>query len=349
MKKIFLLILFPLVGFCALALSLSCSTSTPTAASNFQNPVLTVVSINTPYTDTPTYTPTNIPTATSTPTNTFTPTPFETTVPWTGFSTPEAIAVYNNPTNGGVFVADTGHNQVDKYNFNGTLATAWGEGGKGKGKISFNQPLALAVDSAGYLYVVGGISGIAKYDSFGNSVTQFTNVTFTNPQGLALDTGGNLYVGDTSNNRIVKLDSTGALVAGFGSGGSVTIITAGPVIWAPHGVAVDNNGNVATAASDNNIHVYDPTGAFLTVIPGVSSTAFSNPQGVAFDSGNNLYVADTGYHQVEEFANYALNASPIDIFNGTGTLVSPTGVGVDLNGNIYVTDAGTGKVIQFTP
>ncbi len=81
----------------------------------------------------------------------------------------------------------------------------------------------------------------------------------------------------------------------------------------------------------------------------MNNQAFNNPQGVAFDTGNNLYVADTGYHQVEEFSNSALNGSPIVIFNNGGSLVSPTGVAVDFNGNIYVADSAASKVIQFVP
>jgi sugar lactone lactonase YvrE len=352
MKKFLSILIIFTAGLGGFCLSLSCSQKSPSSPNNLQTAVSIVSSINPTLTFTPTPSPTNTATVTPTSTITATPTPYESLTSWSGFSTPEAVAAYNDPVKGGLFIADTGHDQVVKYNFNGTIATGWGAGGKGKGKIPFNQPLAVAVDGGGNLYVVGGVPGVNKYDSSGNFLIQFTNVTFTNPQGVAVDGGGNIYVSDTQDERIVKLNSNGGLVTSFGSSGALTILSVGtPVPTAPHGLAVDYNNpaNVAVAASDNNIHIYNSVGYPLTTIPTASSVAFDNPRGVAYDTGNNLYVADMGYHQVEEFANYALFASPIVIFNNNGSLVSPTGVAVDSNGNIYVTDAGTGQVIPFTP
>src|SRR5581483_10922193 len=97
MKKFLTLLLFLSAALSVFFTGLSCSTNTPTAANNFQNPVLTVAAINTPYSPTPTQTLTFTPTFTSTFTLTPTTTPFVTETPWAGFSTPEAIAAYNNP------------------------------------------------------------------------------------------------------------------------------------------------------------------------------------------------------------------------------------------------------------
>ena len=46
------------------------------------------------------------------------------------------------------------------------------------------------------------------------------NGKFRYPSGVAVDGGGNLYVADTANNRIQKLDSTGAYLAQWSSVGS---------------------------------------------------------------------------------------------------------------------------------
>jgi sugar lactone lactonase YvrE len=168
---------------------------------------------------------------------------------------------------------------------------------------------------------------------------------------VAVDGSGNIFVSDTANSRIVELDHNGNQGGAFGAGsGVVTLVAVSPATQAsPYGIAIDNNGNIAAAASDNNIHLYLFSGAVITTIPGNVNNAFNNPRGVAFDSGNNLFVADSGYRQVEEFANWGLNQSPIAIFNGSGSLPNPTGVAVDGNGNIYVTDATNNDVVKFLP
>jgi NHL repeat len=345
-KKLFILLMFGFVGVCAMYFNMACTSKSPSAP-GFQTPLQTIVAINPPWTNTPTNTLTFTPTITPTPTNTGTPTPYATNTPWIGFKNPQGIAFYNSANNGGLFVADTGNNQVKKLTVNGIHETNWGA----KGIVEVNSPQGVAVDGNGNLYVVGGISGVNKYNASG-SVTTFTTVTFTHPQGVAVDSNFNVYVSDTTN--IVELNSGGVSIANL----PITAV-GGVTLTAPYGIAVDRNNNVAVAASDNNIHYYSSmSGTVITTIPGypITPPAFNfnysagvSMGGIAFDSGNNLYVADTGYHQAEEFANYGLNFSPIDIFNGNGTLNSPTGVAVDGNGNIYVTDSINDNVVKFIP
>lgn len=341
MKKLFILLTFGLAGVSAMYFNMACTTKSPSAP-NFQSPLQTIVAINPTLTATFTFTPT--PSFTNTPV--ITPTPFATNTPWIGFKNPQGIAFYS----GGLFVADTGNNQVRKFTVNGGHVANWGV----RGIVEVNAPQAVAVDGTGNLYVVGGISGVGKYNVSGSPTTQFTSKTFTNPQGVAVDGSGNIYVSDTTNNAIVELSSAGVSMA------SLPITAVGAVtLVAPYGIAVNSSGTtVAVAASDNNIHLYSSifSGTIITTIPGypVSPPAFNFSVGVsmgglAFDSSNNLYVADTGYHQIEEFAFNGLNSPPTNIFNGINALNSPTGVAVDGNGNIYVTDSINNNVVKFLP
>lgn len=349
LKTLLACLLFGAMGSFALLSNLACNTTTPSSPNNLQSPLQTIAAINPTWSLTPTSTYTFTSTITFTPTNTGTPTPYIANTPWVGFSGPQAVAYYNNNPNGGLFIADTGHNQVKKYSTNGTRLTTWGD----KGIVLVNAPSAVAVDGGGNLYVVGGITGVNRYDGSGNLTNQFNSVAFTNPKGVAVDGSGNIYVSDTTNQAIVKLNAAGVSVA------SLPLTAVGGVTLAsPYGIAVDHNNNVAVAASDNNIHYFSSISpvVLVTTIPGypVTPSAFNFSTGVsmgglAFDSSNDLFVADTGYHQVEEFANYALNQSPINIFNGSGTLNAPTGVAVDGNGNVFVTDTVNNNVVMFLP
>ncbi|HEY5037705.1 MAG TPA: 6-bladed beta-propeller [bacterium] len=335
MKKLLVLLLFTLLGFSAMCFNMSCSANRDPSAPNFQSPIQTIVAINP--TITPTFSFTPLP-PTPTPTITATSTPFVSTV-WGSFSGPSGVCV---DSTGNVYVADTGNNVVKKFTSGNVLITSWGDGGKGKGKISFTTPKSVAVDSTGLLYVVGsGTNCVNKHDALGNFLTQFTSAngtTFAGPQGVAVDSANNVYVSDTGNNRVVKMNSIGVTLTGFGTSGIVTLTVS------PYGLAVDSNFNVAVAASDNTVRFFNSTGTLVTTIPG-----FVGPNDVSFDSGNNLYVADAGNRQIEEFSTLGLTLPPINIFNDGGLLVSPKGIAISGTGTIYVTDAGGTGVFVFAP
>ncbi len=331
MKKTLVFLMVTLPGFIALFLNLSCSTTAPTAATNFQNPVQTVVAANPSLTFTPTFTFTFTQTFTPTGTPTATFTPYAANTPWTGFSAPSGLAVDGG---GNVFVADTGNNLVKKFYPTGLLNPTWGL--SIKGKVSTTHPVAVAVNSASTtVYVVGNsTNSLTVYSGSGVQLAQVTTANsqaFSGPQGVALDGSGNVYVSDTGNQRIVKLSYQGGYLGSFATGVSVL------------GIAVNGSNDVFGAAG-NNVLEFSNSGTVLTTIPG-----FANPTGVALDSGNNLYVADTGNRQVEEFAGTGLLQQPLVIFNNGGQLAAPKGVAVDSSGNIYVSDSGANDVLKFVP
>ena len=85
-------------------------------------------------------------------------------------------------------------------------------------------------------------------------------------------------------------------------------------------------------------------GATLALDPGAQSTIdgnLSNPQGIALDGSGNLYVADSGNHQVVRIPFENQNLNPADQITVGQGLLNPTGVAVDGAGNIYIADAGT--------
>lgn len=362
-KKALFFLMLALPAFVAVLFNLSCSATQPTAATNFQNPVLTVVSINTPFTATFTTTATFTPTVTPTNTPTNTSTPYVTLTPWTGFNHPSGVAV---DVAGNVYVADTGNNKVGKFTPNGFPVAGWGTFGI-KGKVPYTTgPVGVAVDAVSNLYVVGGANQIAKFNANGGPAAFTPAVALLNPQGVAVDGSGNVYISDTGNNRIVQLSSGGSL-AGFtasasGTGllslaapitiGSVTITSAvtlsgiavynGIVYVATQGVGVNGSAYSSILGFDA------ATGTTTTIaLPG-----FVNPSGIAFDPSGNLYVADTGNRQVEEFAPNSGTFTEIPVaFNNANLLQSPVGIAVGLapGFNIFVTDSTANDVVEFTP
>jgi sugar lactone lactonase YvrE len=116
-----------------------------------------------------------------------------------------------------------------------SLVGKWGSRGSGEGK--FSQPLDLAIDSSGNVYVTDftGIGNqIQKFTANGTFITSwgnlgFGNGRFTNPAGIAIDSSGNVYVSD--NNRVQKFDSNGKFITNW-------------TVSSPFGIAVDSGGKV---------------------------------------------------------------------------------------------------------
>ena len=187
-----------------------------------------------------------------------------------------------------------------------------------------------------------------------------------------MDRAGDLYIADASNHVVRRVDgATGIIttVAGTGTagssgdGGAATNAT----LTTPAAVAVDLSGNllIADAASHVIRKVNIQTGNISTVA-GSGTAAYSgdhasaqlnNPQGIALDATNILYIADTGNHVIRE-----VNASTgvITTVAGAGTpglsgaggdplaakLSSPSGVAVDAAGNLIIADTGNQSIRQ---
>lgn len=80
-----------------------------------------------------------------------------------------------------------------------------------------------------------------------------------------------------------------------------------------------------------------------------ASTGGNDPQGLAFDSAGNLYVAYGGTSTIERFSP---DGADLGIFASSG-LLGPAGLAFDSVGNLYVANFGsldnTGYIERFTP
>jgi hypothetical protein len=137
----------------------------------------------------------------------------------------------------------------------------------------------------------------------------------------------------------------------------------------PVAVAVDGSGNLFVADNGNNTVRMITSGGMVSTLAGTagqsgssdgtgSAARFNNPNGVAVDSSENIYVADTGNDTIRKItpdgnvSTFAGQAGQSGSADGSGTAAlfnGPKGVAVDASGNVYVADTGNCTIREITP
>jgi len=244
------------------------------------------------------------------------------------FYSPFGVAV---DAAGNVYVADSLNHTVRKIAAGGIVTTLAGSaqsGGKADGAgttARFDQPFGIAVDANGNVYVsdaiactvrkitsagvVSTLAGLAgtpgSADGPGNSAR------FTVPYGVAVDTTGSVFVIDHGNHTIRKVTADGVVTTLAGTAGSAGLVDgsgAAARFLYPSGIAVDRNGDIFVADTDNQVIRHITSSGEVTTIGGAARTGstdgvgtaarFFNPKGIAADAAGRIYIADRGNHTV---------------------------------------------------
>jgi uncharacterized protein (TIGR03437 family) len=280
---------------------------------------------------------------------------------------------------------------VRKVNVAGIITTvaggasdSSGDGGPATkaGFLSFGFPSGLTMDAAGNLYIIDGnavrminaatgiittIAGTVATAGFSGDGGQATKALLAGPSSLALDSVGNLYIGDSTNNRVRKVDTNGTIttLAGNGhafyEGDGVQATQTGLALV--EGVTVDSAGNLYIAERVR-IRKVDTSGNITTVAGKASSGetfGFSGdgglataalldlPRGMVFDSAGNLYFGDSSNARIRKIDTTGIITTwagvPGNISSPLGDggpaakayLGRPDNLGLDAAGNLYVT------------
>ncbi|ATL47794.1 gluconolactonase [Chitinophaga caeni] len=245
-----------------------------------------------------------------------------------------SIALFDYPwktavdKSGNVYVADRDNHSVRKITPEGIVSTLAGSGSAGYADgngtaAKFNQPLDVATDDAGNVYVADNLNHrIRKIDPAGNVTTLAgsgtagyadgtgTAASFKNPSGLCVDKDGNIFVADRLNHRVRKIGPGAEVttVAGDGYAGFVDGLQNNARFNGPYGIDVDANGALYIADLSNNKIRKIKDGSVSTIagtsngyLDGAGGGAqFSQPTDVCVDPGGNIFVADLGNHVIRK-------------------------------------------------
>jgi sugar lactone lactonase YvrE len=136
------------------------------------------------------------------------------------FSAPFGIAV---DATGNLYVADTANNLIRKITPTGTVSTLAGTGAAGSangaaGAATFNQPIGIAVDANGNVYIgdfnnqlireitpAGQVTTLAGTGVAGNADGLATAATFRGPEQMVLDGQGNIYLGNAIGEEVREI------------------------------------------------------------------------------------------------------------------------------------------------
>ena len=204
------------------------------------------------------------------------------------------------------------------------------------------------------------VTTLAGSSTAGDKNGTGTAAQFDKPHGVAVDSSGNVYVADTDNHRIRKITLKGVVSTLAGSTAGYNpedAIGTEAQFSNPFGVAVDSDGNVYVADTDNHRIRKITSARVVSTLAGDGTTAqFSFPAGVAVDSDNNVYVADSGNHRIRKITStggistLAGNGSAGDK-DATGTEArfrNPYDVAVDSSGILYVADYHNHRIRKIT-
>ncbi len=298
-------------------------------------------------------------------------------------------------TDGNIIFADSLNHRVRMIDVSGVITTIAGtgdgdfsgDGGQAK-NAKLHLPQGIAIDANGNILIadsenhrirqidVSGVittiagTGESGFDGDGGPAKA---AKFNLPKDIAIDANGNIIIVDGSNHRVRMIDVSGVIttIAGTGTlgfsgdGGQAK----NAQLHGPEGVMIDPDGNILIADTNNQrIRMIDVSGV-ITTIAGNGNTGTAGdggqatdaqlnfPTDVAFDSDDNLIIADTAGHRIRMIdtsgvitkvagngAGFSGDSGPA----GSSQLRFPTSVAIDNDDNLYIADTTNNRLRKIT-
>ena len=174
---------------------------------------------------------------------------------------------------------------IQKFDSNGNFLDKW------EGKVRYNTPYGITVDSKNNIYVTFG-NDVKKFDSNFNLLDEWKGIGGTDSD-IVVDGDNYVYVTVRFGDCVEKFDSDGTFITKFAG-----------QFNEPQGITIGNNGTIyVTDAYNHRVQEFDSNGTFLAEwgSHGSDEGQFNYPSGIEVDSNNNIYVADYYNDRVQKF------------------------------------------------
>ncbi len=214
------------------------------------------------------------------------------------------------------------------------------------GGARFNDPMGLARDTQGNLYICDARNHVIRKVAPGGVVTTLAGkpgesgavngvgsaARFNFPADIAVAPNGTLYVADSGNHCIRAIAANGAVTTLAGDLGSADDIS------------LDYGGAFTSVATN-----LDGTGA---------AARFNGPSGIAYAPAGFLYVSDTGNQIIRKVSingsvtTLAGKAGEWGTTDGSGVnarFSSPMGLCIGADGDLYIADSMNHTIRRMTP
>ena len=210
-------------------------------------------------------------------------------------------------------------------------------GGSGSATVVFSIAPPPPPSITGVLSATGTNGSAFSYQiTASNSPTNYGATGL--PSGLGVNAGTGLISGTPTTTGTFNVTISASNAGGTGS--AILTVTVQPTIWYSWSNLAGRWGGAGNAN-------------------GIGSAAqFGYPSGIALDGSGNLYVADSGVHNIRKVtlggvvttvAGTAWTSGSAD-GTGVGALFkSPCGVATDTIGNVYVADTGNFTIRKIAP
>jgi sugar lactone lactonase YvrE len=250
-----------------------------------------------------------------------------------------------------------------------------------------NNPIGIAVDSSGSIFVLNGNNSITVYPA-GSSGDVTPKATFNidgsgknTPAGIAVDADGNVYVANQGGAECFQQtcyqtspDSIAIYRAGSHGNTEPSAVIVGPdtQLATPSAIAVDRNGDIYVANQGpikcthydepgGGYVICGPVGASVTVYGPSSSgdvtpiatisgakTELGYPNGIAVDAYRNIYVLNFGFiGQVQQQDGGMPFARGTVVQNGRTTTREAIPVGGTVLQAVAIYQAGSDAILIF--
>jgi sugar lactone lactonase YvrE len=325
---------------------------------------------------------------------------------YTGDGGPAINATFNIPwgvaydSAGNLYISDRDNNVIRKVDTSGIITTYAGNGtaaycGDNGPATSacLDFPRGITVDSHGNLFIADGVNRRIREVNISGTITtvagdgqggftgdggQATSAAIGNPRGVAVKNGV-LYISNAGQARIRSVTlSTGIINSFIGSFAGYDGDNHAPLsseLDVPSAmIAVSSSAMIfmdsynARLRTLNSGIVTTTAGGFIGDGKAATAAAMVLPQGIAFDTSGNLYVAEFSANRIRKINTSGV----ISTVAGNGTsgysgdggpatsaqLYFPQAVIVDSSGNLFIADqgnnvirevaAGTGIITTFS-